>query len=158
VPRASNQKLAQLFKLSTDADGFFMEAHVKLRPLDFATPGLYLCGIAHSPKFLDEAMAQAKGAASRAATILSKQQMLVGGRVAVVDPARCAVCLTCVRTCPYEVPKVVTSEHSVSRAAYIDPAACQGCGACAAECPAKAIRLQHFTDPQLLEKAGAAVG
>lgn len=157
VPRASNQELARLFKLNTDADGFFMEAHVKLRPLDFATPGLYLCGIAHSPKFLDESMAQAKGAASRAATILSKQQMLVGGQVAVVDSSRCAVCLTCVRTCPYEVPQIVTTDSPVKHAAYIDPAACQGCGACAAECPAKAIQLQHYTDPQILEKATAAV-
>ncbi len=157
VPRPDNQKLARICKLNTDSDGFFMEAHVKLRPLDFANPGLYLCGLAHSPKFLEESIAQAKGAASRASTVLSQEQMYVGGRVAVVDPAKCAVCLTCVRTCPYEVPKIVTAEHSVSKAAYIDPAACQGCGACVAECPGKAIQLQHFTDPQIVSKAEAAV-
>uniref|UniRef100_A0A832EEX2 FAD-dependent oxidoreductase n=1 Tax=Desulfacinum infernum TaxID=35837 RepID=A0A832EEX2_9BACT len=157
VPRASNAAVAGLFKLSTDADGFFMEAHVKLRPLDFASPGLYLCGLAHSPKFLEESIAQAKGAAARAATVLSKENLYVGGRVAVVDPAKCAVCLTCVRTCPYEVPVVVTPTTAVRRSAYIDPAKCQGCGACVAECPGKAIQLQHFTDVQLLHKAIAAV-
>ncbi|MEJ5348978.1 MAG: NAD(P)-binding protein [Desulfosoma sp.] len=157
VPRASNSEVAGLFKLSTDADGFFMEAHVKLRPLDFAAPGLYLCGLAHSPKFLEESIAQAKGAAARAATVLSKEQLFVGGRVAVVDSAKCAVCLTCVRTCPYEVPVVVTPTTSVRRSAYIDPAKCQGCGACVAECPGKAIQLQHFTDVQLIHKAVAAV-
>ncbi|MGQ9484137.1 MAG: NAD(P)-binding protein [Desulfosoma sp.] len=157
VPRASHGELAGLFKLSTDADGFFMEAHVKLRPLDFASPGLYLCGLAHSPKFLEESIAQAKGAAARAATVLSREQLFVGGRVAVVDPAKCAVCLTCVRTCPYEVPVVVTATQSVRRSAYIDPAKCQGCGACVAECPGKAIQLQHFTDVQLLHKTAAAV-
>jgi heterodisulfide reductase subunit A-like polyferredoxin len=157
VPRKTNQDVAALFKLNTDADGFFMEAHVKLRPLDFANPGLYLCGLAHSPKFLEESIAQAQGAAARATTILSKDRLFVGGRVAVVDPARCAVCLTCVRTCPYEVPVVATPTQSVRRAAYIDPAKCQGCGACAAECPSKAIQLQHFTDVQILEKAKAAV-
>ncbi len=157
VPRSTNADVATLFKLNTDVDGFFMEAHVKLRPLDFANPGLYLCGLAHSPKFLEESIAQAKGAAARAATILSKETLTVGGRVAVVDPARCAVCLTCVRTCPYEVPVVVTPTQSVRRAAYIDPAKCQGCGACVAECPSKAIQLQYFTDVQLLEKTRAAV-
>ncbi|SMC23520.1 glutamate synthase (NADPH), homotetrameric/putative selenate reductase, YgfK subunit,TIGR03315 [Desulfacinum hydrothermale DSM 13146] len=157
VPRMDNQEVAALFKLNTDPDGFFMEAHAKLRPLDFANPGLYLCGLAHSPKFLEESVTQAKGAAARAATILSKDRLLVGGRVAVVDPARCAVCLTCVRTCPYEVPVVATVAQWVRRAAYIDPAKCQGCGACAAECPSKAIQLQHFTDVQLLEKTRAAV-
>lgn len=156
VPRVSSRDLAEIFKLNTDADGFFMEAHVKLRPLDFANAGIYLCGLAHSPKFLDESIAQARGAASRAATILSREEMTVGGRVAVVDPSRCAVCLTCVRTCPYHVPYVVSPGQSVKKAAYIDPALCQGCGACVAECPAKAIQLQHFTDQQLIEKTAAA--
>jgi heterodisulfide reductase subunit A-like polyferredoxin len=156
VPRISSRDLAEIFKLNTDADGFFMEAHVKLRPLDFANAGIYLCGLAHSPKFLDESIAQARGAASRAATILSREEMTVGGRVAVVDPSRCAVCLTCVRTCPYHVPYVVSPGQSVKKAAYIDPALCQGCGACVAECPAKAIQLQHYTDRQLIAKTAAA--
>jgi len=158
VPAASNPALTELFKLQLDADGFFMEAHVKLQPLDFAGTGTYLCGLSHSPKFLEEAISQAKGAASRAATLLSKEEMYVGGRVAVVDPAKCSVCLTCVRTCPFGVPKIVTPGHSVARAAYIDPAACQGCGACVAECPSKAIQLQYFTDPQLIGKTRAAMG
>ena len=89
-------------------------------------------------------------AAARAATILAKDSISVGGVVAVVDPEKCAVCLTCVRTCPFDVPRIGDED-----AAVIDPAGCRGCGACAAECPGKAISLQHFTDGQLIAKTDA---
>ena len=132
--------LAEAFKLQVNAEGFFLEAHMKLRPVDFSTDGMFLAGLAHYPKPIEESIAQAKAAAARAATILAKDQIMVGGIVAVVEPEKCAVCLTCVRTCPFGVPYIGEEGHAV-----IEPAICQGCGACVAECPGKAIRLQHFT-------------
>jgi heterodisulfide reductase subunit A-like polyferredoxin len=145
-PHPHAKELALLLKLPMDPDGFFMEAHQKLRPLDFASGGLYLCGLAHGPKFADETIAQALGAASRALTVLSRQEMMVGGAVARVIKSRCAECLTCVRTCPYGVPAIDQQIH----AAAIDPAKCKGCGICAAECPHKAIQLMHSRDDELM--------
>ena len=144
------KEVAEAFKVSQNADGFFMEAHAKLRPVDFSSDGLFLCGLAHYPKPLDEAITQAQAAAARAATILAKETITLGAVKAVVDPEKCAVCLTCVRTCPYNVPYI-----GEEGAAVIDPAGCHGCGACVAECPGKAISLQHFTDTQLIAKADA---
>jgi heterodisulfide reductase subunit A-like polyferredoxin len=144
-PNEGCKPLATTLKLPFDADGFFLEAHVKLRPLDFANQGYFLAGLGHSPKFLEESIAQAKGAASRAATILSKEKMFVGGAVAVVDREECVVCLTCARVCPFGVPKV--AEDGVIR---IDPAECQGCGVCAAACPRKLIQVQHMKDNQVI--------
>ena len=102
------------------------------------------------PKPLEECIAQAKAAASRAMTVLSKEALSVGGVVADVEPGRCAACLTCVRACPYHIPRV--SEHSH---AVIDASQCHGCGTCVAECPGKAITLRHFTDEQLIAKSKA---
>ena len=144
-------KLAEAMKTPLNAEGFFLEAHAKLRPVDFATEGLYQAGLAHYPKPIDEAIAQANAAAGRAMTVLAKSVIRVGGVVATVDPKKCSVCLTCVRTCPYGVPKIVDG------AAHIEVAQCYGCGACAAECPGKAITLQHFTDAQILAKERAAM-
>ncbi|MGD8561374.1 MAG: FAD-dependent oxidoreductase [Desulfarculaceae bacterium] len=143
-------KLAEAFKTPLNAEGFFLEAHMKLRPVDFASEGLYLAGLAHYPKPLDESIAQANAAVGRALTVLAKNVIRVGGVVATVDPNKCSVCLTCVRTCPYGVPKIKDG------AAYIEVAECYGCGACVAECPGKAITLQHFTDEQILAKEKAA--
>jgi heterodisulfide reductase subunit A-like polyferredoxin len=106
VPPPGTRELASRLKLSTDMDGFFLEAHVKLRPVDFAADGVFMAGLAHYPKFLDETIAQAQAAASRAASILTQKTMLTNARVAVVDPLKCVGCLTCVRICPYEVPQV----------------------------------------------------
>jgi heterodisulfide reductase subunit A len=150
-PHPDSKQVSQLFKLPLDADGFFMEAHLKLRPLDFASGGLFLCGLAHSPKFADETIAQAQGAASRALTVLTQQEMWVGGAVAQVIKDRCAECLTCVRTCPFEVPVIDSKAH----VAFIDPAKCQGCGICASECPHKAIQIMHNRDEQLLAEINA---
>ncbi|MBF0475805.1 MAG: 4Fe-4S binding protein, partial [Deltaproteobacteria bacterium] len=128
----------------------FLEAHMKLRPVDFASEGIFMAGLGHYPKPIDEAITQAKAAAARAMTIIAKDAIKVGGVVAEVTPEKCAVCLTCVRTCPYGVPHVGTEGHAV-----IDPAGCHGCGACVAECPGKAITLKHFTDLQILAKSAA---
>ena len=141
-----NDDLGELFKVPRNAEGFFNEAHAKLRPVDFPTDGIFLAGLAHYPKPIDESIAQAKAAAGRAATVLGKDKVLVGGVVAEVNPDKCVVCLTCVRTCPFNVPVI---DYKVD-SAYIDPAKCQGCGVCVSECPAKAITMKHFTDIQII--------
>jgi len=140
------EELGELFKVSRNAEGFFNEAHAKLRPVDFPSDGIFLAGLAHYPKPIDETIAQAKAAAGRAATFLGLDQVKVGGIVAEVDPDKCAVCLTCVRTCPFNVPVI---DYKID-AAYIDPAKCQGCGVCVSVCPAKAITLKHYTDTQII--------
>jgi heterodisulfide reductase subunit A-like polyferredoxin len=137
-------------KLPRTLEGFFLEAHMKLRPVDFATEGIYLCGLAHYPKPIDESIAQAQAAAGRAFTLLAKDSVKVGGVVAVVNPELCAVCLTCVRACPFNVPVI-----GDQGAAEIDVSKCQGCGVCVSECPGKAITLQHFTDKQVIAKVDA---
>ena len=145
-----NKELFELFKVPVNSEGFLIEAHMKLRPVDFASDGIFMAGLAHYPKPLDESIAQAKAAVARAMTILSKEGILVGGVVAVVNPDKCAVCVTCVRTCPYHAPRIGDEGHAV-----IDPAECRGCGACVAECPGKAISLKHFTDEQIIAKTDA---
>ena len=151
LPRP-NEDIATALKIPRIQENFFLEAHMKLRPVDFASDGLYLAGGAHGPKLITEAITQASAAAARACTILSKEKMMVGGVVAVVEGERCAACLTCVRVCPYDVP--VINEQGE---AEIDLAKCKGCGSCSAECPARAIDLMHFCDTQLWEKARAMV-
>ncbi len=158
VPPREARELASRLKVPLDMDGFFLEAHPKLRPVDFASDGLFMAGLAHYPKFLDETIVQAQAAAARAAIILSQDSVLTSARVAVVDPAQCVGCLTCVRACPYGVPKVRSSFAGVGNivgAAYIEPAMCHGCGICASECPARAIQLMHYRDAELLPKIDA---
>lgn len=158
VPDPGTQNLANLLKCSTDMDGFFMEAHVKLRPVDFSADGIFMAGLAHYPKFLDECIAQAEAAASRAGRILSQEKILTNAKVAFVDPELCVGCLTCVRICPYDVPKISSTIDGVGGivgAAFIEAAICHGCGSCAAECPAQAIQIRHSTDIQTLEKINA---
>ncbi|MEJ2739575.1 MAG: FAD-dependent oxidoreductase [Dehalococcoidia bacterium] len=138
-----NRRLADILKVPLNADGFFVEAHLKLRPVDFATEGIFLCGLAHSPKFLDENIAQSRAAAARAATVLSKTHLEAGAQVSSVDQDKCISCMTCVRTCPYSAPMV-----NANGKAEIAAAKCMGCGICAAECPAHAIQLRHFETEQ----------
>ena len=158
VPQEDIRALAARFKVPVDADGFLLEAHVKLRPVDFASNGIFMAGLAHYPKLLDETIIQAQAAASRAARILSRETLTAGGRVAVVNPALCTGCLTCVRICPFNVPRMqpdLTGVGNIMGAANIEAAVCQGCGICAAECPARAIQLMHYTDDQMFAKVGA---
>jgi len=146
-PQADAEEFASKLKLPLTQDKFYMEAHMKLRPLDFVNEGMYLCGLAHAPKTMAESITQARGAASRALTVLSQPYLMVGGVVSVVNAEQCAACLTCVRSCPFDVPQI--NEKGV---AYIEAAACQGCGICASACPRKAINLQHYTDDQVMAK------
>ncbi|MCX8111312.1 MAG: FAD-dependent oxidoreductase [Syntrophorhabdaceae bacterium] len=151
IPR-DNKDIANIFRLPRTPEGFFLEAHMKLKPIDFSYDGVYLAGMCHSPRTIKETIIQAEGAAARAITILAKDRIPIGGIVAYVDADRCAACLTCVRVCPFSVPFV--NERGE---AEIDINRCKGCGVCAAECPAKAIDVMHYRDRQIIEKTLAAV-
>ncbi len=152
-PEESNKEIGQLFKLTLNSYGYFVEAHMKLRPVDFTTEGVFLAGLAHYPKPIDESIAQATAAAQRASILLSQKEMKFPGVISKVDPDKCAVCLTCVRLCPYGAP-FINENHK----AEIVPALCQGCGICASVCPGKAIDLQHFRDDQVFEEIDALLG
>ncbi|OGP69644.1 MAG: 4Fe-4S ferredoxin [Deltaproteobacteria bacterium RBG_13_60_28] len=141
------EELASLLKIPRNAAGFFIEAHAKLRPVDFASEGIFLCGMAHSPKLISESIAQSMAAAARAGAFLADIRQTISGVTAFVSPERCAACLVCVRSCPYHVPQI--NRDNVSE---INPALCQGCGVCASECPAKVIQVAHFEDDQIAAK------
>lgn len=152
-PQEDAELFARKLKLPLTQDGFVMEAHMKLRPLDLVNEGIYICGLAHAPKTISESIVQSRAAASRAMTVLSLPYLMVGGIVSEVDQEKCAACLTCVRACPYNVPRI--NEEGV---AYIEPAGCQGCGICASVCPRKAITLNHYSDEQVIAKTRVLVG
>ncbi len=147
---ADTEELANIVKVARTDDGYMMEAHVKLRPVDMATEGIFVCGSAHGPKLLSEAISQAYAAVSRATTFLSQPYLTLSAVTAQVESEKCASCLICVRSCPYGVPKI--NELGVSE---IDEALCHGCGICAAECPAKAIELNWYEDDQIMSKIDA---
>nr|QNO43773.1 NAD(P)H-quinone oxidoreductase subunit I, chloroplastic [Methanosarcinales archaeon ANME-2c ERB4]QNO43872.1 NAD(P)H-quinone oxidoreductase subunit I, chloroplastic [Methanosarcinales archaeon ANME-2c ERB4] len=146
---------AMLFKVPVDSNRFFLEAHIKLRPVDFATDGVFLAGSAQAPKLVDESISQASAAASRACSILAKEQLETSGVISVVDEEVCIGCGRCVEVCPYGAPElkeveIVTEEITyMTRKSEIDPAICKGCGSCAAECPTSAITSRHFTTKQI---------
>jgi len=150
-PNRDNRELSQLLKVPLDADGFFLEAHVKLRPVDFATEGVFVCGLAHYPKDIGESIAQARAAASRAATILSKSEIEAEGKVASVDAARCSGCGACADVCAF---KTIDMDPTY-RIAVVNEATCKGCGTCAATCRAGAIDLKGFRNDQILEAVNA---
>jgi len=150
VVPGNNKALYEKFKVPVNNEGFLVEAHAKLRPVDFASDGLFVAGLAHYPKPIEESIAQARAAVARSMTILSRDSLMVGGVVAEVTREKCAVCLTCVRTCPYNIPYIHGDGY-----AEISPSECHGCGACVAECPGKAIKLNHFTDRQIIAKTDA---
>jgi len=161
VPSRGIKELAEVLDVPLSAEGFFEEAHIKMRPMDFMEEGIFLAGMAHYPKFIEEAIINAQATAGRAITLLSKEPLYYGGAIAVVDPDKCVGCLTCVRTCPFEIPRIrqdLTGVGAIIGAAYIEPALCHGCGTCTAECPAKAIQLTAYLDAQLMgETTGAWV-
>ena len=144
-----NKQLAAFYKLPVNADNFFMEAHAKLRPVDFASDGLFVCGLAHYPKSLDESISQALAAAGRAATVLAKSSIAVSPLVSRVDADQCIGCGLCVEVCPYGAIELEEVESKGYRARNIS-ASCKGCGLCASSCPKKAIDMLHFGDQQIL--------
>ena len=150
-PNKDNRALSQLLKVPLDADGYFLEAHVKLRPVDFATEGVFVCGLAHYPKDIAESIAQARAAASRAATILAKSEIEAEGKVAAVDRLRCSGCGACVDVCAYKAIEM----DPVLRIAVVNEATCKGCGTCTATCRAGAIDLKGFRNDQILEAVNA---
>jgi len=143
----ATEDLAMVFRLQRTHDGFFLEDHVKLRPLDLSVPGFFVAGTAHAPKNIRESIADAQAAAGRAQALLAREHIQLGAAIARVDRDKCASCLVCVRACPFGVPFINAEGYS-----EIDPAKCHGCGICAAECPAKAIQLMQFEDDQILAK------
>jgi heterodisulfide reductase subunit A-like polyferredoxin len=152
-PSPGTVELANILGVPLSSEGFYMEAHLKMRPMDFASEGIFMCGMAHYPKFIDECIANAQATAGRALTILSQDVLYIGGVVAEVDQSLCVGCLTCVRTCPFEIPRVRYEDIGIGEikgAAYIEPGLCQGCGTCVSECPAKAIQLASYRDEQIM--------
>ncbi len=141
------EELANIIKVPRNQDGYFMEAHVKLRPVDMAAEGIFVCGTAHSPKLVTESISQAMASASRAGAFLGQSEITLSVVTAQVDQDHCASCLVCVRSCPWEVPRI--NEDGVSE---IDGALCRGCGICAGECPAKVIQLNWYEDDQVMIK------
>ncbi|MBS7632827.1 CoB--CoM heterodisulfide reductase iron-sulfur subunit A family protein [Candidatus Bathyarchaeota archaeon] len=155
VPNPDNKKLADMLKVPLTKDGFFLEAHMKLRPVDFATEGVFLCGMAHSPKYIDESIAQACATAARATTILSKKTLEMEGIVANVSEDLCSGCRICEYLCPYGAVEMKDKEGKT--VAHVLEALCKGCGACGTACPTKAIIMGHFTTEEILAQVKAAL-
>ena len=153
VQHEDAKELSQMLKVPLGLDGFFFEAHVKLRPIDFATDGIYVCGTAHSPKDAAESVTQALGVASRAAIPMAVKHLRTEAITAIVDESLCSGCGTCVKICPYSA--IEKDEKGVARVTSV---VCKGCGMCGASCPEKAISMRHFTDEQVVAQALAALG
>jgi heterodisulfide reductase subunit A len=155
IPSAGNREISRLFKVSLGADDFFKEAHVKLRPVDFTADGVFLCGTAHYPKHIPEAINQAYGAAGRALTLLSHDIVTVSGSVCEVSERRCMGCGACISACTYDA--IEFRESRQGKKALVNPVLCKGDGLCNAKCPTGAIFLKHFTDEDILSQIDAAV-
>ena len=143
-----DEKLANFFKVPLNADGFFVERHAKLGPSEFATDGVFLCGLAHYPKPIDEAIAQGQAAASRAVTLLARKKIFTSGTVAEVDPRMCSQCGVCASICPYSAPSWVEKGPFAGKA-QINPVLCKGCGLCVASCRSGALHLKGFDNDQI---------
>ena len=141
-------KLANFFKVPLNADGFFVERHAKLGPVEFATDGVFLCGLAHYPKPIDESIAQGQAAASRAVTLLARKTISTSGTIAETNPTMCSECGVCVSVCPYSAPSFAEDGPFTGRA-QINPVLCKGCGLCVASCRSGAIHLKGFDNDQI---------
>jgi heterodisulfide reductase subunit A len=150
---SENKVLSQMLKVPLNSEGFFLEAHVKLRPVDFATDGVFVCGLAHYPKDVSESVAQARAAAARAMTVLSKETIQAEGKVSQVREEGCAACGACVAVCPFGAIEIDEVKH----VAVVNEALCKGCGACSATCRSGAIDLRGFCDEQLVSVIQAVV-
>ena len=150
VPLATNNEMAKFFKLALNPDGFFQEAHVKLRPVDFAADGVFLCGTAHYPKHIPETISQAYGAAGRAVTVLSKDTVVASGAVCEVKESDCVSCGACISVCKYGAIEFV--DTPAGKKARVNPVLCKGDGLCNPKCPTRAITLKHFTDEEIFRQ------
>jgi heterodisulfide reductase subunit A len=153
VPSSTNGEVAKFFKVSLNPDGFFQEAHVKLRPVDFAADGVFLCGTAHYPKHLQETISQAYGAAGRAVTVLSRDWVTASGAVCEICEDDCVSCGACISVCKYGAIEFVDTPQG--RKARVNPVLCKGDGLCNAKCPTGAASLKHFTDQEILHQIDA---
>ena len=153
-----NEAIAQILKVPVNDEGFFLEAHPKLRPVDFPTDGIFLCGMAYHPRMLDETIAQASAAATRAMTVVSKESLKSEASIATVNADICDGCRICVAVCPYNAITIeFESEEDDRGQANVDPALCKGCGACAAACPSGAMEQLGFTTEQIAAQIDAAL-
>lgn len=155
VVSEGNQVLGQLLKVPVTSDGFFMEAHMKLRPIDFTTDGIFLCGLAHYPKFIPETISQANGAAARAATILSQDKIIASGALCEVNESECVGCGLCQKACPYGAIELQDTLEGLKVARVISTL-CKGCGHCNSMCPTGAVSLRHSTNSQIFSEIAAA--
>jgi len=154
IPSATSNEISRLFKVPLNPDGFFMEAHVKLRPVDFAADGIFLCGTAHYPKYISETISQAYGAAGRAATILSKDSVTASGAICEVNESECVGCGQCQSACTYGA--IELHDTPQGKKARVIPVLCKGCGHCSTKCPTGAISSKHYTDEQIFAEIDAA--
>lgn len=152
VAPTGNKPLSQMLKVPLNEDGFFLEAHMKLRPVDFSTDGIFMCGTAHSPKFIDESIAQAQAAASKALAVLTRTSIEGQAAVAEVNEELCSGCRVCEMACPYDAVK----KDEEKRVSVVNQALCKGCGTCVAACPSGAMKGKHFTMDQILAEIRAA--
>ena len=150
--REENRIVAQMLKLPLNQDGFFLEAHAKLRPVEFATEGVFLCGLAHGPKDLEESLIQSRAAAAKAAAVLMQDVLETEGITAFVAERDCSGCGTCVQVCAYKAAELVTNPRGAVKKAFINPILCKGCGTCAAACRCGAIDVCGFSDRQVLNE------
>jgi len=154
VPNPENEEIGKMLKVPTNQDGFFLEAHVKLRPVDFATDGVFMCGMAHAPKLSEDTVVQANAAVSRACTILTKDFIEAEGKTAFVNKERCAACGLCEENCPFGAIAVDANEG----AAVVNTVLCKGCGVCTASCRMNAADLNGFTNEEVLVQIAALAG
>jgi heterodisulfide reductase subunit A len=145
--------ISQLFKVPVDGDGWLLEAHQKLRPVEFATEGVFLCGMSHYPKPIEESIAQAQAAAAKALTVLSQEAIVVGGIVAHINPEFCSGCLGCINVCPFGA----ITYNIAEKIAEVNQALCKGCGACSAACPSEAPVLMGFSNRQIYAQIKTAL-
>jgi len=155
IPSAGSVDVARKFKVAMSPDGFFQEAHVKLRPVDFAADGVFMCGSSHYPKHLTEALSQAHGAAGRAATLLSQDTVTASGSVCEVEEDECVACGACITACTYGA--IEFRDTPKGKKAVVNPVLCKGDGLCCAKCPTNAVVLKHFTDEEVFDQIDAAL-
>ncbi|MBA7606727.1 hypothetical protein ES703_13877 [subsurface metagenome] len=159
IPHPENKELAQMLKIPLDQDNFFLEAHMKLRPVDFATEGVFLCGLAHSAKSIEESITQACGAAARASTILSKETIELEANISQVIDENCDGCAYCIDPCPYNAITLIEymKDGAIKKTVEVDESACKGCGVCQATCPKIGIFVRGFKLEQISAMVNAAL-